>query len=44
MLVHGFQGSSLLFYRCIKPLSEFFYVVTFDLIGMGTSSRGDFKW
>ena len=39
VLVHGFAGSGALFYKAFKGLAEHFYVITFDLIGMGTSSR-----
>ncbi|MFO0117935.1 MAG: alpha/beta fold hydrolase [bacterium] len=39
VLVHGFAGSGALFYRVMKGLAEHFYLVMFDIIGMGCSSR-----
>ena len=39
VLVHGFGGSGSLFYKVMKGLSENFYVIIIDLIGMGSSSR-----
>ena len=43
VLVHGFGGSASLFYRVFKELSEHFYVIAFDIIGMGSSSRPVFE-
>ena len=42
VLVHGFGGSAALFYRVMKGLAEHFYLVMFDIIGMGCSSRVQF--
>ena len=42
VLVHGYGGSGTLFYKVIKGLTENFYVIVIDLIGMGSSSRP--KW
>ena len=42
VLVHGFAGSGTLFYKVMKALSENFYCIVIDLIGMGSSSRP--KW
>ena len=42
VLVHGFGGSAALFYRVMKGLAEHFYVIMFDIIGMGASSRPAF--
>lgn len=42
VLVHGFGGSAALFYRVVKDLAEHYYVVMFDIIGMGASSRPEF--
>jgi pimeloyl-ACP methyl ester carboxylesterase len=42
VLVHGFGGSAVLFYRVMKGLAEHFYLVMFDIIGMGASSRPEF--
>lgn len=43
VLVHGFAGSAALFYRIMKRLAEHFYLVMFDIIGMGCSSRPQFR-
>lgn len=43
VLVHGFAGSAALFYRVMKRLAEHFYLVMFDIIGMGCSSRVQFN-
>ena len=43
MLTHGYNGSVTLFYKSIKSLSEKFYLILFDIIGMGGSSRPDFR-
>ena len=43
VLVHGYGGSAALFYRVFKRLTEHFYVIAFDIIGMGASSRPDFE-
>lgn len=42
VLVHGFGGSGALWYRVFKRLTEHFYVIAFDIIGMGASSRPAF--
>jgi abhydrolase domain-containing protein 5 len=42
VLVHGFGGSAALFYKVMKRLTEHFYLVMFDIIGMGASSRPEF--
>lgn len=39
VLIHGFGGSSLTFYKMLKKLQEFYHVFCIDLIGMGLSSR-----
>ena len=39
LLVHGFGGSGSLFYKVMKGLSEHFYLIVIDLVGMGSSSR-----
>jgi pimeloyl-ACP methyl ester carboxylesterase len=44
VLCHGYGGSGALFYKVMAPLCERFRLITFDLIGMGGSSRPkDFK-
>ena len=42
ILVHGFGGSGSLYYKVMKGLSENFYLIIIDLVGMGSSSRP--KW
>ena len=39
VLVHGFGGSGSLYYKVMKGLSENFYLIIIDLLGMGSSSR-----
>ena len=39
VLVHGFGGSGVLYYKVMKDLAKNFYVIAIDLLGMGTSSR-----
>ena len=43
VLVHGFGGSGSLYYRVMKGLAENFYVIVIDLVGMGSSSRPDWR-
>ena len=44
-MVHGYGGSSTLFFQQIKSLSENHKVVLFDIIGMGASGRpSDFNY
>ena len=43
VLVHGYGGSGLLFYRIVKPLVEAgLHVILIDILGMGSSSRPEF--
>jgi len=42
ILVHGFGGSGSLYYKVMKGLSENFYLIIVDLVGMGSSTRP--KW
>ena len=39
VLVHGFGGSGSLYYKVMKGLSENFYLIIIDMLGMGSSSR-----
>jgi cardiolipin-specific phospholipase len=39
VLLHGFLGGSMLYYRMIPELTKYFKVVCMDLLGMGQSSR-----
>ncbi|RZK02217.1 MAG: alpha/beta fold hydrolase, partial [Flavobacterium sp.] len=42
VLLHGYGGSSTLFYAVLKDLSEKYKVYCVDLLGMGLSSKLDF--
>jgi cardiolipin-specific phospholipase len=39
ILLHGYCGSGIIFYRILKELSEHFHVFLVDMLGMGRSSR-----
>ena len=43
VIIHGYGGSSVTFYRMIKDLSQKFQVFCIDLLGMGLSSRPKFE-
>ena len=43
VIVHGYGGSSITFYKMIKRLSIKFQVFCIDLLGMGLSSRPEFN-
>jgi len=43
VLVHGYGGSGLLFFRIFKGLAENFCLILPDMIGMGSSSRAPFE-
>ena len=43
MLVHGYGGSGLIFYKIIRQLAEKFNLYLLDIIGMGASSRPKFE-
>ncbi len=43
MLVHGYGGSSLMFYKIMKPLKERYRLIMIDIVGMGASSRPKFE-
>ena len=43
VLIHGYLGSGVIFYKILKQLSDHFYVITIDLLGMGRSSRPEWK-
>jgi pimeloyl-ACP methyl ester carboxylesterase len=43
ILLHGYCGSGLIFYKIIKGLSEKYYIYLVDHLGMGRSSRPSFK-
>jgi pimeloyl-ACP methyl ester carboxylesterase len=42
VLMHGYGGSGVIFYKIIKALSEKFHLILIDILGMGASSRPDF--
>jgi abhydrolase domain-containing protein 5 len=42
VMIHGYGGASVVFYRIIKALSEHFHLYLLDIIGMGGSSRPAF--
>lgn len=43
VIVHGYGGSSITFYKMIKRLARKFQVFCIDLLGMGLSSRPEFN-
>lgn len=43
VLMHGYSGSSVLFYPMLKQLSKKYHVYCIDFLGMGLSSRPEFK-
>jgi pimeloyl-ACP methyl ester carboxylesterase len=43
VLIHGYGGSSVKFWKIIKPLSEHYHLIMIDIIGMGASSRPKFE-
>ena len=43
VLVHGFGGSGSLYYKNMKNLAKNFYVISLDMIGMGSSARPDWE-
>lgn len=42
VLIHGFGGSGMIFFRLFKRLKEDYHVFAIDLLGMGCSSRPKF--
>jgi pimeloyl-ACP methyl ester carboxylesterase len=43
VLVHGYGGSGVIFYKMMKSLSDYFHLILIDVIGMGGSSRPTFE-
>ena len=39
VLVHGYGGSGIMFWKIIKPIAEKYYLILIDILGMGGSSR-----
>lgn len=44
ILLHGYCGASMIFYKILKRLSEKYYIIMVDLLGMGRSSRPHFAF
>ncbi|CAI2372487.1 unnamed protein product [Moneuplotes crassus] len=42
VIVHGFGGAGMIFFKMFKQLSQHFHVYLIDILGMGRSNRGDF--
>jgi cardiolipin-specific phospholipase len=42
VLIHGYGGSSVKFWKIVGPLSEKYHLYMIDIIGMGASSRPTF--
>jgi len=42
LLIHGYCGAGMIFFKILKQLSQEFRVVCVDLLGMGRSSRPEF--
>lgn len=43
LMIHGFGGTGMVFYKMIGYLRKYFRVTTLDLFGMGASGRPPFK-
>jgi pimeloyl-ACP methyl ester carboxylesterase len=43
VMLHGYLGGALLYFKLFKELSRHFHVLAFDLLGMGSSSRPTFS-
>lgn len=43
IVIHGYGGSGMLFFKMFKDFAEHFHVYFIDLLGMGRSSRNDFE-
>lgn len=43
VLVHGYGGSGVMFWKIIKALTDQFYLIIIDILGMGGSSRPEVK-
>ena len=42
VILHGYTGAGMTFYRIVEPLSRMYRVFTVDFLGMGLSSRPKF--
>jgi pimeloyl-ACP methyl ester carboxylesterase len=43
VLMHGYGGSGIMFWKVMKALSEHYYLIIVDILGMGASSRPKFN-
>ena len=43
VLMHGYGGSFVIFWKLMKPLSEKYHLILVDILGMGGSSRPEFN-
>ena len=41
--MHGYGGSGIMFWKIIRPLAEQYHLILVDILGMGGSSRPEFK-
>jgi pimeloyl-ACP methyl ester carboxylesterase len=39
VMVHGYGGSGIMFWKIIKPIAERYHLILVDILGMGGSSR-----
>jgi pimeloyl-ACP methyl ester carboxylesterase len=44
LLVHGYGGSAINFFRIIPELMKHFFVIAIDLLGFGASDRPEYKF
>lgn len=42
IMIHGLCGTSLLFYKILKRLTQKYHVICIDIMGMGRCSRPKF--
>lgn len=43
LIIHGYGGSGMIFYKMFKELNKYFHVYLIDVLGMGRSCRNVFK-
>lgn len=43
VIVHGYGASGIVFYKMFKELAQHFHLILVDMLGMGGSSRPEFK-
>ena len=44
ILIHGYGGSAVTFFKILPQLAQHFHVVAIDLLGFGNSQRPDFQF